>query len=157
MKHINKQRLYTDLTRYAKQIGILPNEVPKLIIDRKEMQELLLTRHPRTGNPIVDKRVPAYGACDYSLRTIFVDASRRVYRQKIYKGFHYSERIVTQNKHKVTYRDLVNTLVHELVHYRFPYMQHGAKFEQRIKEVLQGRMFEPKHIHLFSNYPKYIR
>ena len=70
MKHINKQRLYTDLTRYAKQIGILPNEVPRLIIDRKEMQELLLTKRPRTGNPIVDKRVAAYGACEWSLNYI---------------------------------------------------------------------------------------
>ena len=90
MKHINKQRLYTNLTRYAKQIGILPNEVPRLIIDRKEMQELLLTKRPRTGNPRVDKRVAAYGACDWSLRTIFVDASRRIQIHKIYKGFHYS-------------------------------------------------------------------
>jgi hypothetical protein len=70
MKNANKRRLYTDLNKYAKQIGILPNEVPKLIIDRKEMQELLLAKRPWTGNPIVDKRVAVYGSCDWSLRTI---------------------------------------------------------------------------------------
>src|SRR5919197_4374044 len=155
MKQANKQRLYTDLARYAKQIGILPNEVPKLIINRKEMQELLLTKRPRTGNPRVDKRVAAYGACDLSLRTIFVDASRRIQTHKIYKGFHYPK--MELSEHKVTYRDLLKTLVHELVHYRFSYMSHGAKFEQRVKEILEGRIFEPKHVHLFASYSKSFR
>jgi hypothetical protein len=158
MKNANKQRLYADLAKYTKQIGILPNEIPKLVIDRKEMQQLLLTKRPRTGNPRVDKRVPAYGACVWSLRTIFVDINRRIQTHKIYKGFRYSKmELLSEYKHKVTYRDLLKTLVHELVHYRFSYMSHGAKFEQRVKEILEGRIFEPKHVHLFASYPKCFR
>ena len=58
------------------------------------------------------------------------------------------------NKHKATYKDVVRTLVQELVHYRFSYMQHGRKFETRIDEILKGKIFEPKHVHLFAGYPK---
>jgi|SRR5919197_529956 hypothetical protein len=99
------------------------------------MQELLLTKRPMTENPRADKRVSAYGQCFYRLRTIFVDANIRI-----------------KYKHKATYKDIVKTLVHELVHYRFSYMSHGAKFEQRIKEILEGRIFEPKHVQLFASY-----
>ena len=45
------------------------------------------------------------------------------------------------------YRTQKETLVHELVHYRFPSIQHGKRFEQRIKEILRGKTFEPKHTH----------
>jgi hypothetical protein len=148
MKHKNKEKLFHDLARISKQIGILPNEVPKLILDRKEMQQLLLSKRPWTGNPIRDKRVAAYGQCCYSLRTIFVDAGRHVYDPKHDKK---------KGKHKATYRDFLHTLVHELVHYRFAYMTHGRKFEERIKEILRGRMFEPKHVHLFSQSAKRFR
>jgi predicted metal-dependent hydrolase len=34
------------------------------------------------------------------------------------------------SKHMATYRDYQHTLVHELVHYRFENLQHGAKFEE---------------------------
>src|SRR5919108_4132894 len=130
MKHKNKEKLFHDLVRISSQIGILPNEVPRLILNRKEMQQLLLSKRPWTDNPIIDKRVAGYGECCYSLRTIFVDAGRRVYKERRYKGVHYSERVL--HKHKTTYHDILGTLVHELVHYRFPYMRHGKKFEERI-------------------------
>jgi hypothetical protein len=33
-------------------------------------------------------------------------------------------------------------------------MQHGWNFNQRIREILRGRTFEPKHIHFFESWPK---
>jgi len=60
-------------------------------------------------------------------------------------------------KQKRTYRSFLEVLVHELVHYRFAYLGHGKKFEQRVQEVLWGRIFEPKHVHLFSHMPKGYR
>jgi hypothetical protein len=33
-------------------------------------------------------------------------------------------------------------------------MQHGWNFNQRIREILAGRTFEPKHIHFFESWPK---
>jgi hypothetical protein len=153
MKEKNRQRLYEDLIKYSKQIGILTNEIPRRITDRKQMQQLVLTKRPYTGNPTVDKRVVGYGECLYSLRTIFVDSNRRVYhdRKFITKG----RRIYY--KHKATYKHFINTLVHELTHYRFPYMRHGRKFEQRVNEILRGREFESKHVHLFASHVKRYR
>ena len=149
MKNANKEKLFQDLARISEQIGILPNEVPRLIVERKEMQGLLLSKRPWTGNPRVDKRVAGYGECCYSLRTIFVDAGRRVYYDK-------KKRMMMTRK--ATYRDFLHTLVHELVHYRFAYMGHGKKFEGRIREIIRdGRMFEPKHVHLFSQSEKCFR
>jgi hypothetical protein len=88
MKSKDKERLYTDLVRICDQIGILPNERPKLITDRKEMHELKLTspRHYHTGNPNADKRTPGYGQCCYSMRTVFVDALPRHYQRVTYHG-----------------------------------------------------------------------
>jgi hypothetical protein len=53
MKTKDKERLDADLIRISDQIGILPNERPNLVTDRKEMHELKLTspRYYHTGNP----------------------------------------------------------------------------------------------------------
>lgn len=51
-------------------------------------------------------------------------------------------------KHKSKYIDFRNTLVHELVHYRFPKMRHGWRYERRIIEILRGITFEPMPMHM---------
>ena len=77
---VNKQRLYEDLAIISKQIGILPEEIPRLITDRNEMQYLKLhnIRFVRTGNDLIDKRTAGYGECCTFARMIFVDTSRRI-------------------------------------------------------------------------------
>lgn len=40
-------------------------------------------------------------------------------------------------------KNLVNTIAHELVHIRFPYLSHGDKFNTIIKKVLKGKQFKP--------------
>lgn len=39
--------------------------------------------------------------------------------------------------------DLEPTVVHELVHARFPEMRHGESFDNTVNEVLLGRRFPP--------------
>ncbi len=78
MKDVHKQRLYADLIRIADQIGILPEETPKLIFDRKEYHAMLVAEGQ-------SKRAAYYGQCDWSLRTIFTDASRRTYSYCTYR------------------------------------------------------------------------
>ena len=125
------------------QIGIIPSEEPTLILDRKEMRSRLESRNQYS------KRIAGWGECIVPIRTIFVDAGLRIhYPSRQYKGFRNPKRELL--KHKSRYIDFLNTLIHELVHYRWPYLQHGKKFEQRIQEVRRGRTFEPKHIHLFA-------
>src|SRR5919197_6003237 len=129
-------KLYTSLAKYARQIGIPPNEVPKLIINKKEMQELLVTKSQMNA-PVLynDKSKTPYGLCISNIRTIFVDVHRIIEEEEIQS---------TDYPHTAFMQD--TTLVHELVHYRFPYMQHGEKFEERTREILRGQVFEPESI-----------
>lgn len=160
MKWKNKERLQQDKTRICKQIGILRNEEPRLILDRKEMRSLIM------GKTQNSNRIAGLGECHYEIRTIFVDASyrltQRTYRdgRLMYKGYYNpkTERFQWRPaKRNTAYRDFLHTLVHELVHYRFAYLGHGKKYEQRVREILRGRTFEPKHVHLFASYPKSYR
>jgi hypothetical protein len=161
MKEASRQRLYADRDRICNQIGILPKERPTLITDRKEMHDILLNNPHcyKSGNPRADKRTGGYGQCVYSLRTVFVDAAPRKYHRTTYHG-RKGNRYKIVKKVKATYRDKLHTLVEELVHYRFAYLQEGRILEKRIQEVLRGRTFEPKHVHLFaanrSSYKKLI-
>jgi hypothetical protein len=128
--------------KYCNQIGIV--EKPILIEDRKQMHAILVN----AGKP---KRCAGWGQCFWDLNTIFVDTGLRIhYPSRRYKGVTRSARETV--KHKSEYIDFRNTLVHELVHYRFRYLQHGWKFEKRINEILRGRTFEPKP--LIKNEPK---
>jgi hypothetical protein len=137
-KQKNKERLKADLHKYCKQIGILDNEISRLILDRKKMHTILVN----AGEP---KRCAGWGECFRSLQTIFIDAGIRIhYPSRKYAGVKRPAR--ESVKHKSQYIDFRNTLVHELVHYRFAYLQHGKKYEKRINEILRGRTFEPKSI-----------
>ena len=147
MKTKYKLRLQEDKHRISRQIGILPSEEPRLVLDRKEMRSLLQSRNQYS------KRIAAWGECVIAIRTIFVDAGLRVHHPcRQYKGFRNPKRELV--KHKSKYIDFQNTLMHELVHYRWPYLQHGKMFEQRTQEIRRGLTFEPKHIHLFANHSK---
>ena len=55
---------------------------------------------------------------------------------------------------KWNYYEQRHTLVHELVHYRFPHFPHGRAFDDRIEEIIRGKTFPSKHIHFFSGYDK---
>jgi hypothetical protein len=155
MKETNKERLHADLIKYCDQIGILPEERPRLVLDRKEYYVLKGSRWAH-----------GYGECNWQLRTIFVDAGVRRYSYRTYRkpkagylstpndgktGYFYKLRSygsIEYKKVKATYTTKLHCLIHELVHYRFGYMSHNKRFEQRIKEILHGRTFPRKHVDL---------
>jgi hypothetical protein len=157
LKTNNIYRLHEDLIRISKQVGILPEEIPQLITDRDKMHYLKLhnPRFARTGNEIMDKRTAGYGECATFARTIFVDINRRKYHRITYhrKGSRY--RVVKYVKAR--YADFLHTLVEELTHFRFPYLQEGRELEKRIQEILKGKEFPPKHIHLYALSAAYYR
>jgi hypothetical protein len=152
VKEKNRKRLIADFKRYTKQIGRTKQEKLKLVLDRKEMHKIL----EKNG---LSKRAAGYGECFWDIRTIFVDSNIRVARYKKYPMFIVEtingKRVGTPTKQpekkKVTYRDIRHTLIHELVHYRFRGLRHGKKFEQRIKEILVGRVFPTKNIEARDN------
>jgi len=50
-------------------------------------------------------------------------------------------------------KTLENTLVHELIHLRFPYLSHGKRFNKLVRQGLRGKTFLPyrKRITNFSH------
>lgn len=50
-------------------------------------------------------------------------------------------------------KTLENTLVHELIHLRFPYLAHGKRFNKLVRQGLRGKTFLPyrKRTTNFSN------
>ena len=40
-------------------------------------------------------------------------------------------------------KTLENTLVHELIHLRFPYLSHGKRFNKLVRQGLRGKTFLP--------------
>lgn len=38
---------------------------------------------------------------------------------------------------------LENTIVHELIHLRFPYLSHGKRFNRLVRQGLGGKIFKP--------------
>lgn len=137
-----------DFKKYCKQIGILPNEMPRLVTDKKTMDELKKTF---SDGGIGRSTSRCYGICYWEDRTIYVNTKKRIRRYRLYKHVEYTKRYAT--KPKQTYRDILHTMIHELVHYRFKYLQHGAKYEQRIKEILHGKVFPQKQLYDVSNTP----
>ena len=106
-------------------------------------------RFLRTGNELVDKRTAGYGECSTFARVIFVDTSRRKYHRITYHG-RKGQRYRKVQYVKARYIDFLHTLVEELTHFRFPYLQEGRHLEKRIQEILKGRVFPEKHIHLYA-------
>lgn len=40
-------------------------------------------------------------------------------------------------------KTLENTIVHELIHMRFPYLSHGKRFNKLVRQGLRGKVFPP--------------
>lgn len=82
MRSKNKQKLKQDKSRVCRQIGILPNEEPKMILDRKQMRSILQGRNQYSA------RIAGWGECIYAIRTIFVDCSKTLeYEKDKYDNF----------------------------------------------------------------------
>lgn len=130
-----------DFEKYSTQIGILPGELPRLVMERNQMDEL---KKEFTDGQRSRSSTSNYGLCFRKQRIIYVNINKRISHLRTYKNVKYTDRELS--KHKTTYRDLLHTLVHELVHYRWK-MEHGTKFEQRIREILRGRIFSDKSLY----------
>jgi hypothetical protein len=135
MKERNKLRLQQDMTKYCEQIGI--TDSLKLVFSRKEINEL---RHWHGWR---GESKSTYGCCYDALKVIYVaehtsggryqlrlPMRRKGWYRYVYKPYNY----IYQRR----------VLVHELIHYRWPSMKHGKKFDRRIREILRGHRFDPQ-------------
>ena len=62
-----------------------------------------------------------------------------------YLGLSYNKQsLIFINVKKISNeKDLENTIVHELIHQRFPYLSHGKRFNKLVRQGLQGKKFLP--------------
>ena len=60
-----------------------------------------------------------------------------------YLGLSYNRQsLIFLNIRKISdEKDLENTIVHELIHQRFPYLSHGRRFNKLVRQGLRGKEF----------------
>lgn len=74
----------------------------------------------------------------------FVTAGRRTTAYKYYGVSYIEYNTVFLNVRKIPdSKTLEETIVHELIHMRFPYLPHGERFENMVRRGMQGSRFKP--------------
>ena len=69
---------------------------------------------------------------------------RRTSAYKYYGVAYMQENLIFLNVRKITdQKSLDNTIVHELIHMRFPYLSHGRRFNKLVRQGLKGKTFLP--------------
>lgn len=69
---------------------------------------------------------------------------RRTSAYKYYGVSYLLHNLVFINVRKIPdEKTLENTLVHELIHMRFPYLAHGKRFNKLVRQGLRGKTFTP--------------
>ena len=69
---------------------------------------------------------------------------RRTSAYKYYGVSYLQHNLVFINVRKIPdEKTLENTIVHELIHMRFPYLAHGKRFNKLVRQGLKGKTFPP--------------
>ena len=69
---------------------------------------------------------------------------RRTSAYKYYGVSYLQHNLVFINVRKIPdEKTLENTIVHELIHMRFPYLAHGKRFNKLVRQGLKGKLFLP--------------
>ena len=69
---------------------------------------------------------------------------RRTSAYKYYGVCYYQHNLVFINVRKTPDEKVLdNTIVHELLHLRFPYLTHGKRFNKLVRQGLRGKTFPP--------------
>lgn len=69
---------------------------------------------------------------------------RRTSAYKYYGVSYLQHNLVFINVRKIPdEKSLENTIVHELIHMRFPYLAHGKRFNKLVRQGLRGKKFPP--------------
>lgn len=69
---------------------------------------------------------------------------RRTSAYKYYGVSYLQHNLVFINVRKIPdEKTLENTMVHELIHLRFPYLAHGKRFNKLVRQGLRGKSFLP--------------
>jgi hypothetical protein len=73
-----------------------------------------------------------------------ITEGRRTSAYKYYGVSYLRHNLVFINVRKIPDdKTLENTIVHELIHLRFPYLSHGKRFNRLVRQGLRGKTFLP--------------
>lgn len=73
-----------------------------------------------------------------------ITEGRRTSAYKYYGVSYLKHNLVFINVRKIPDdKILENTIVHELIHMRFPYLAHGKRFNKLVRQGLRGKSFAP--------------
>ena len=73
-----------------------------------------------------------------------ITEGRRTSAYKYYGVSYLQHNLVFINVRKIPdEKTLENTIVHELIHMRFPYLAHGKRFNKLVRQGLKGKTFLP--------------
>ncbi len=123
------------LIKYCKQIGILDIEIPEVYFDAEEFKTKIHESIERRGIEI------EHDVLDTNyFRGIFGHCGRRYGRYIFVNIDRFND---DDDKHS----SLKYLLIHELVHYRFPDMNHGEDFFNMIELIFAvGKEYPKQHI-----------
>jgi len=69
---------------------------------------------------------------------------RRTTAYKYYGISYMQSNLIFLNVKKILdEKTLENTIVHELIHMRFPYLAHGKRFNKLVRQGIRGKLFPP--------------
>ncbi len=69
---------------------------------------------------------------------------RRTTAYKYYGISYMQSNLIFLNVKKIPdEKTLENTIVHELIHMRFPYLAHGKRFNKLVRQGIRGKLFPP--------------
>jgi predicted metal-dependent hydrolase len=106
-------------SKYCKQIGLTRFQRPIIILDKEILNvPSHMTNWTRTKVRDIGASGATYGGASQNLFT-FINVARHS-----------------------TVEDLEDTIVHELVHIRFPKLQHGKGYQKRVDQILGGKEYE---------------
>lgn len=73
-----------------------------------------------------------------------ITQGRRTSAYKYYGVSYMQHNLIFINVRKIPdEKNLENTIVHELIHMRFPYLAHGRRFNRLVRRGLKGGTFRP--------------
>lgn len=119
--------IYGLVTRYSTQLSIVK---PRYVLRVRDLLGLPLevTRGRRTS------AYRYYGVAYIKHNTIFLNVKRTPSLVK-----------------------LQETIAHEMVHLRFPYLNHGSVFRTKVKKVTNGQQFKPYNKRKVCNFKNTLR
>ena len=69
---------------------------------------------------------------------------RRTTAYKYYGISYMQSNLIFLNVKKIPDEKILeNTIVHELIHMRFPYLAHGKRFNKLVRQGIRGKLFPP--------------